>query len=369
MAKVILKETVDSERKKEDTNLMETSTDQSKEEFVKSYSLRPRLLKKDPEGDGSEKSDSKGNVPANDITENENTPEQRDKKKGSEESKSITQESKDLKEKAKDKSENSVDKSAEVKKSSNMSSEGKEKSSDVVDDTENDPDFTVSQSNTKDTLTADDTNIPTEQKSKKKVEAKKSDRSTNKRKPTTRKDTSKSTKKKKTERNDENDVQPGTSNGTVKSGNMDQNVNDEDDEDDDNFGYYCEKCSQKFTDWKEMKVHKLDCVKIPRKHICSICNRGFQQKCLLKQHFDFYHTKKPKQFVCEEHKKVYVYKKSLQEHLLRDHSDGNYKYVCDYCGKGFFHLSEFTIHRDSVHLKKKDYMCNHCREKAFTTVG
>ena len=242
------------------------------------------------------------------------------------------------------------------------------KSSDVVDDTENDPDFTVSQPNTKDILTADDANIPTEQKSKKKVEAKKSDRSTIKHKPTTRKDTSKSTKKKKTKSNDKNDVQPSTSNGTVKSGNMDQNVNDEDDEDDDNFGYYCEKCSQKFTDWKEMKVHKLDCVKIPHKHICSICNRGFQQKCLLKQHFDFYHMKKPRQFVCEEHKKVYVYKKSLQEHLLQDHSDGNYKYVCDYCGKGFFHLSEFTIHRDSVHLKKKDYMCNPCREKAFTTV-
>ena len=89
----------------------------------------------------------------------------------------------------------------------------------------------------------------------------------------------------------------------------------------------------------------------------------------MEQHFNFYHTKKPKKYVCNKHNKCYVYKKSYDEHLSRDHSDGNYRFVCDYCGKGFFHKSEFSIHRDSVHLKRKDYACNKCQERAFTSVG
>ena len=89
----------------------------------------------------------------------------------------------------------------------------------------------------------------------------------------------------------------------------------------------------------------------------------------MEQHFDFYHTKKPKKYVCNEHNKCYVYKKSYDEHLRQDHSDGNYRFVCDYCGKGFFHKSEFSIHRDSVHLKRKDYACNKCQQRAFTSIG
>ena len=148
-------------------------------------------------------------------------------------------------------------------------------------------------------------------------------------------------------------------------------VNDEQDENDeeDDFYYHCDKCSRKFTDWKELQKHKIDCVKVPRKFQCSKCNRGFQQKLMMEQHFDFYHTQKPKKFVCNEHNKCYVCKKSYDEHLHRDHSDGNYRFVCDYCGKGFFHKSEFSIHRDSVHLKRKDYAYNKCQQRAFTSIG
>ena len=88
-----------------------------------------------------------------------------------------------------------------------------------------------------------------------------------------------------------------------KSAEKDTKVN-EDEEDD--FYYHCDKCSKKFLDWKELQKHKLDCVKVPRKFICSKCNRGFQQKTMMEQHFDFYHTKKPKKYVCHEHNKCYV---------------------------------------------------------------
>ena len=57
------------------------------------------------------------------------------------------------------------------------------------------------------------------------------------------------------------------------------------------------------------------------------------------------------------------------KHLRRDHSNGKYRFVCDYCGKGFFHKGEFSIHQDSVHLNRRDYACNKCQQCAFTLVG
>ena len=89
----------------------------------------------------------------------------------------------------------------------------------------------------------------------------------------------------------------------------------------------------------------------------------------MQQHFDYYHTNKPKHFVCVEHRKTYVYKKSLAEHNVRAHSQGEFRFVCDFCGKGFFHKSEFTIHRKSVHLNIRDYACNRCQERSFTSIG
>ena len=79
--------------------------------------------------------------------------------------------------------------------------------------------------------------------------------------------------------------------------------------------------------------------------------------------------RKPKKYVCNKHDKCYMYKKSYDEHLRQDHSDGNLRFVCDYCVKGFFHKSELSIHRDSVHLKRKDYACNKCQQRAFTSIG
>ena len=215
----------------------------------------------------------------------------------------------------------------------------------ALDDTQNDPDFDVEKEEEKNndlTITADETNKGEEEEESAEVT------------PIIEKKRKKKSASKKFV-----NKQPASK---YKSAN-------DDDEEEDDFYYHCDRCSQKFDDWKELQKHKLDCVKVPRKFACSKCNRGFQQKKMMEQHFDFYHTKKPKKYVCNEHNKCYVYKKSYDEHLCRDHSDGNYRFVCDYCGKRFFHKSEFSIHRDSVHLKRKDYACNKCQERAFTSIG
>ena len=263
--------------------------------------------------------------------------------------------------------------------------------SSMVDDTVEDPDFDAD----KEPENSTDAMVTTKEKSKDQItgnvsveeikdKSKKKNEDTNSKNSTTgdgnksedteideekdnSKQTSKKSKKGKKKRGAGKSVNTDSrSEDTVTKDHKDP---DDDDDEEDQFYYYCDKCSNKFNDWKELQKHKLDCVKIAKKFICKKCNRGFQQKAMMEQHFDFYHTNKPKHFVCDEHKKCYVFKKSYDEHLRRDHSKGKYHFVCDYCGKGFYHRGEFSIHWDSVHLNRRDYACNKCQQRAFTSVG
>ena len=88
----------------------------------------------------------------------------------------------------------------------------------------------------------------------------------------------------------------------------------------------------------------------------------------MQQHYDFQHTNKLKRFVCEICKKSFELKKTLDEHNMCLHSKGSYKFQCDYCGRGFFHLNEFKIHRVG-HTKIKEYLCGQCQVMAFCSVG
>ena len=172
----------------------------------------------------------------------------------------------------------------------------------ALDDTEKDPDFYVEkeqQKNSDVTITAEETNPDVEEEENAEVTPIVAKKAMNKR-----------GKKKLVNKKPASKYDPAN-----------------DDEADDDFYYHCDKCSQKFTDWKQLQKHKIDCVKVPRKFSCSKCNRGFQQKSVMEQHFDFYHTKKPKKYVCNEHNKCYVYKKSYDEHLRQDHSDA----ITDLC--------------------------------------
>jgi len=96
--------------------------------------------------------------------------------------------------------------------------------------------------------------------------------------------------------------------------------------------------------------------------------QGFNAKTLMEQHYDFRHTNKPKRFVCKFHNKAFELKKSLDEHNMRLHNEGAYKFQCDVCGKGFFHQNEFTTHRAS-HNNIRDYQCGRCQDRAFSTLG
>ena len=108
----------------------------------------------------------------------------------------------------------------------------------ALDDTEKDLDFDVEkeqQRNSDVTITAEETNPDVEEEESAEVTpiaAKKSTNKTSKKKFVNKKPASK--------------YNPAN-----------------DDEEDDDVYYHCDKCSQKFTDWKQLQKHKIDCVKVP----------------------------------------------------------------------------------------------------------
>ena len=132
--------------------------------------------------------------------------------------------------------------------------------------------------------------------------------------------------------------------------------------------FTCKICGKTFKDYNQIKAHKLLCTKLKKKYACSICSKGFTQKSMLADHFDYLHTKKPKKYRCKPCDKTFEQKKVYLEHNKRLHNSSDYKYVCDTCGRGFFVKGEFTCHVLS-HTNVKPYACGVCNNARFATPG
>ncbi|XP_066468418.1 zinc finger and BTB domain-containing protein 1 [Tiliqua scincoides] len=92
-----------------------------------------------------------------------------------------------------------------------------------------------------------------------------------------------------------------------------------------------------------------------RKHFCSLCGKGFYQRCHLREHYTV-HTKE-KQFVCQTCGKQF-----LRERQLRLHNDmhkGMARYVCSICDQGNFRKHDHVRHMIS-HLSAGETICQVC---------
>lgn len=92
-----------------------------------------------------------------------------------------------------------------------------------------------------------------------------------------------------------------------------------------------------------------------RKHFCSICGKGFYQRCHLREHYTV-HTKE-KQFTCQTCGKQF-----LRERQLRLHTDmhkGMARYVCPVCDQGTFLKHDHVRHMIS-HLSVGETICQVC---------
>ena len=138
-------------------------------------------------------------------------------------------------------------------------------------------------------------------------------------------------------------------------------------EDDDDV-FQCQICNKTFTDFVQIKQHKIVCTRIKKKYVCPKCNKGFDQKAHFQQHFDYRHTSKKPQFVCKPCQKTFELKKVWQEHNRCLHNTDDYKYLCDTCSRGFFHLGEFKAHR-AKHTNIKPFTCGICKNASFAVIS
>ena len=57
----------------------------------------------------------------------------------------------------------------------------------------------------------------------------------------------------------------------------------------------------------------------------------------------------------------------MKVHNRRLHNDGDYKYLCVFCSRGFWHLQEFKLHC-AGHTGVKPYKCGQCEVASFVDV-
>ncbi|MGH0188488.1 UNVERIFIED_CONTAM: hypothetical protein FKN15_030147 [Acipenser sinensis] len=136
------------------------------------------------------------------------------------------------------------------------------------------------------------------------------------------------------------------------------------------FTFRCPHCSLRFENEKLVVNHMAKCAKQNmfkstlaeqreqdhrRKHFCSICGKGFYQRCHLREHYTV-HTKQ-KQFSC-----VTCGKQFLRERQLRLHNDmhkGMARYICPVCDQGTFLKHDHVRHMIS-HLSAGETICQVC---------
>ncbi|XP_053737905.1 zinc finger and BTB domain-containing protein 1 [Synchiropus splendidus] len=131
----------------------------------------------------------------------------------------------------------------------------------------------------------------------------------------------------------------------------------------------CPHCGLLFQSQSAVLEHALSCPEPPpapdegggggadhrRKHFCSICGRGFYQRCHLREHHTV-HTRH-KQFTCATCGKQF-----LRERQLRLHTDmhqGAARYLCPVCQQGAFLKHEHVRHMAS-HLAAGQTLCQVC---------
>lgn len=127
----------------------------------------------------------------------------------------------------------------------------------------------------------------------------------------------------------------------------------------------CSRCGLLFQSESLALEHALACPDPPledggepdhrRKHFCSICGKGFYQRCHLREHYTV-HTKE-KQFSCQTCGKQF-----LRERQLRLHTDmhkGVARYVCPVCEQGTFLKHDHVRHMIS-HLSAGETICQVC---------
>lgn len=129
-----------------------------------------------------------------------------------------------------------------------------------------------------------------------------------------------------------------------------------------NFNYTCNVCQEKFIKKKSFQHHS-KFAHLPEDaeiFSCSQCSEDFVSEMDLQLHVVIAHPDDPTSavFRCPICPKQFTKKALLNRHF-GIHSSTDRPFVCEQCGKNFFHSSSFQAHI-KVHNDERSYMCSIC---------
>ncbi|XP_030834185.1 zinc finger protein 345 [Strongylocentrotus purpuratus] len=91
---------------------------------------------------------------------------------------------------------------------------------------------------------------------------------------------------------------------------------------------------------------------------CEICSRGFRTRKLTLKHKQRMHQERPKRYICSICNKGFAEKCNLKVHERRH--KGIRQFVCLECGKGFTARFSLTAHMQAMHIKERPFACEIC---------
>lgn len=118
-------------------------------------------------------------------------------------------------------------------------------------------------------------------------------------------------------------------------------------------GFICPSDLRKHVERVHLKIRKNEVV-------CKMCNKSFSDSRALKIHMNAIHTKEI-QYPCQECKMVFHSLTNMVTHRRRMHSGTEArKHVCSVCSKGFCSPSDLRTHVKVVHENVRKYVCEIC---------
>ena len=120
--------------------------------------------------------------------------------------------------------------------------------------------------------------------------------------------------------------------------------------------FHCDICCKVFYDTSHLKRHK-EATHQEIKHKCSSCDKEYNAKADLDNHFNMVHANKPK-YQCDKCNRPFLTSRNLKKHKASRHEGKKYK--CNQCEKELSSDELLKKHIETIHDKKERFECDKC---------